>query len=159
MPKPRPGYLDQPRTAQIMKYGTVAHVALYQATGGALGRRFRLGSRRWRGAPPVCLLTTVGRKSGRHRTVPLLYLADAERVVLVASQSGLPRHPAWYHNLVANPNVLAQVRRYRRPMRARTADAAERAALWPRLVEMYPDFTDYEAWTEREIPVVICEPA
>ncbi|MGK5552249.1 nitroreductase family deazaflavin-dependent oxidoreductase [Actinomadura kijaniata] len=159
MPKPRPDYLDDPRTQRITKAMTVAHVAVYQATGGAIGRRFRAGRRYLRNAPPVCLLTTIGRKSGKPRTVPLLYLADGERVVVVASQGGMPTHPAWYLNLRDNPNVLVQIQRYRRPMRARTADEREREELWPRLVEMYPDYDDYQSWTDRKIPVVICEPA
>ncbi|MEU5881786.1 nitroreductase family deazaflavin-dependent oxidoreductase [Spirillospora sp. NPDC047279] len=159
MPQPRPAYLDQAsRMTKIMKYGSAAHVAVFRLSGGVVGRRFRMTGK-LRGAPPVCLLTTIGRKSGRHRTVPLLYLADGERVVMVASQGGMPRHPLWYLNLQANPNVLVQIGRHRRPMRARTAGDDERAALWPRLVEMYPEYDDYQSWTDRRIPVVVFDPA
>jgi deazaflavin-dependent oxidoreductase (nitroreductase family) len=123
----------------------------YRASGGRLGGRFR-------GGAPVCLLTTTGRRSGRPRTAPLLYLEDGERVVVVGSKGGMSRHPTWYLNCAANPDVEVEIGRERRAMRARTASAGERAELWPRLVEMYPDYAAYQARTEREIPVVILEP-
>ncbi|WP_406691754.1 nitroreductase family deazaflavin-dependent oxidoreductase [Saccharopolyspora sp. ID03-671] len=103
-------------------------------------------------------MTTTGKRSGRPRTAPLLHLRDGDRVVLVASQGGLPRHPDWYHNVRANPEVTVQIKRDIRSMKARTATPRERADLWPRLVDMYADFDDYQSWTDREIPVVICEP-
>jgi len=105
------------------------------------------------------LLTTVGRRSGEARTVPLIYLEDSERLVVVASQGGMPTHPGWYHNLVAHPRVTVETGRRIREMDARVADAVERAELWPRLVEMYDDYDDYQARTDRQIPVVILEPA
>ncbi|MBX6766063.1 MAG: nitroreductase family deazaflavin-dependent oxidoreductase [Actinomadura rubrobrunea] len=150
MARTRAHPFDRPVGRAFLKTASAVHVALYQLTGGRLGGRLRKA--------PVCLLTTIGRRSGTHRTRPLIYLADGDRVVLVASQGGHPRHPAWYHNLTANPNVLVQIGPDRRPMRARTADPAERARLWPRLVAMFPDYADYQARTAREIPVVICEP-
>lgn len=108
---------------------------------------------------PVCLLTTKGRKTGVLRTVPLLCLADGDRMVLVASQGGLPMNPLWYLNLQAEPMVTVQFRRTIRQMRARTAGPAERTELWPRLVAMYADFDKYQAWAaHREIPVVVCQP-
>jgi deazaflavin-dependent oxidoreductase (nitroreductase family) len=79
-------------------------------------------------------------------------------MVLVASQSGLPKNPLWYLNLVANPDVTVQIGRTTRRMRARTADPDERAGLWPRMVELYADFASYQSWTDREIPLVICDP-
>jgi deazaflavin-dependent oxidoreductase (nitroreductase family) len=88
-----------------------------------------------------------------------LYLADGERIILVASQGGLPRNPGWFLNITADPGVTVQIKSRVRRMRARVADAGERAGLWPRLVRMYADFDTYQAWTTREIPVVICEPA
>jgi deazaflavin-dependent oxidoreductase (nitroreductase family) len=92
------------------------------------------------------------------RTTPLLFLPDGDRVVVVASQGGLPKNPQWYLNVRANPEVTVQVRGEVRPMRARTATPEERAVLWPRLVELYADFDSYQSWTDREIPVVVCEP-
>lgn len=108
---------------------------------------------------PVCLLTHTGRRPGKEFTTPLLFLRDGDDVVVVASQGGLPTHPQWYRNVVATPEVVVQVRGDVRRMAARTADPAERAALWPRLVELYADFETYQAWTDREIPVVVCSPA
>lgn len=108
---------------------------------------------------PVCLLTTAGRKTGQPRTSPLVYLADGDRIVLVASQGGLPKHPMWYLNICHNPEVTIQIGSQVRRMRARVADGGERSVLWPRLVEMYADFADYQSWTDRIIPVIICEPA
>ncbi|HEU5008903.1 MAG TPA: nitroreductase family deazaflavin-dependent oxidoreductase [Jatrophihabitantaceae bacterium] len=155
--KPKPKGLDRPSTVRIIKAMSVAHTWLYRHTGGRLGKKWHVGSA-LRNGVPVCLLTTTGRKSGQPRTVPLLHMADGENVILVASQGGLPTNPAWYHNLRANPDVTVQLGRTTRRMRARTADAAERARLWPRLLEVYADYASYQTWTDREIPVVICEP-
>ena len=156
-PSKRPQGLDSPIVPKIFKLMSRLNVAVYRATGGRVGGTWRIGSAFPHGVP-VCLLTTTGRKSGLPRTLPLLYLADGNRVILVASQGGLPRNPLWYHNVQASPEVTVQVRRNIRPMRARTASPAERAELWPRMVAMYADFDNYQAWTDREIPVVICEP-
>ena len=91
--------------------------------------------------------------------MPLLHIPDGDRVLLVASQGGLPSHPQWYRNILADPAVTIQVGRRVRQMKAREASPAERAELWPRLVERYADFAEYQANTSRVIPVVICEPA
>ncbi|MGH3387671.1 MAG: nitroreductase/quinone reductase family protein [Actinomadura sp.] len=108
---------------------------------------------------PVCLLTTRGRTTGKARTRALLYMPDGDNVVIVASRGGTPVHPHWYGNLRVHPDVLVQTRRGRRAMRARTAEGDDRADLWARLVAMYPEYGDYQTWTERTIPVVVCEPA
>ncbi|MCY1655965.1 nitroreductase family deazaflavin-dependent oxidoreductase [Dietzia sp. SL131] len=129
----------------------------YRVSGGRIGGSWRVGSA-LRAPVPVCLVTTTGRKSGEPRTVPLLHLPDGDRVLLVASQGGLPKHPQWYYNVLADPNVTVQVGRSRRAMTAREATQSERAELWPRLVERYADFADYQANTSRVIPVIICEP-
>jgi len=134
------------------------HTRLYRISGGRIGKHWRIGSA-VRSAVPVCLLTTTGVKSGEPRTVPLCYMTDGDRVVVVASQGGTPTNPQWYRNLVAEPSVTVTVGRKARSMLARPASAAERAELWPRLVEMYADYAAYQTWTSREIPVVICEPA
>ncbi|MGN9845861.1 nitroreductase family deazaflavin-dependent oxidoreductase [Nonomuraea sp. H19] len=153
----RPQGLDSRLVPKIIKVVSRLNVAVYRATGGRIGGTWRIGSAFPRGVP-MCLLTTKGRKSGLPRTLPLLHLIDGDRVILAASQGGLPNNPLWYLNLQAAPEVTVQIRRDVRRMRARTADPAERAELWPRLVAMYADFDRYQAWTEREIPVVICEP-
>ena len=123
----------------------------YRATGGRLGGKFR-------GGAPVMLVTTNGRKTGARYTTPLLYLRDGDRVVTVASKGGMDHHPLWYGNMVANPAVDVQIGTALTPMRARTASEAEKAALWPRLVAMYPDYEQYQQRTSRNIPVVILSP-
>ncbi|WP_026401616.1 nitroreductase family deazaflavin-dependent oxidoreductase [Actinomadura rifamycini] len=153
-----PKGLDSPFVPKVMKVVSRLHVEAYRLTGGRVGGTWRVGSARRRGVP-ICLLTTRGRKTGRPRTLPLLYMRDGDRVVIVASRGGLPKHPMWYLNLRADPRVAVRIGPDVRRMRARTADEAERAALWPRLVEVYADYDSYQSWTDRKIPVVICEPA
>lgn len=157
LPKLRPNGLDSKIVPAIIHATTRANVWLYRATGGAFGGTWRIGAGRKKPVP-VCLLTTIGKKSGAPRTAALLYMLDGERVIVAGSQGGLPKHPLWYGNLVANPEVTIQIKRNVTQYRARTADDAERAALWPRLVAFYADFEKYAAWTQRTIPVVICEP-
>ena len=118
----------------------------------------RLARRHFRGGAPVCLVTTTGKRSGQPRTIALLYLADGDDVVLVASKGGMSHSPAWYHNMMANPDVEVQIGSATRRMRARRASDAEKAALWPRLVAMYRDYDDYQARTARNIPVMILSP-
>lgn len=156
--KPKPKGLDRPSTVRIIKTMSAAHTWLYRRSNGRLGKKWHVGSALRKGVP-VCLVTTTGRKSGEPRTVPLLHMADGDNVILVASQGGLPTNPAWYLNLRTHPEVTVQLGRTNRRMRARTADAAERERLWPKLLEVYADYASYQTWTDREIPVVICEPA
>jgi deazaflavin-dependent oxidoreductase (nitroreductase family) len=141
------------RAKPFIRAMSAANRVVFRLTGGRLGGRFLRGA-------PVGLLTTTGRKSGARRTTPLIYLDDGERVVLVASQGGLPRHPLWYGNLSAAPDVEFQ--RPRGPVlryRARTASPEEKRALWPRVCAIYPDYDGYQARTDRDIPVVILDPA
>ncbi|MFM1724425.1 MULTISPECIES: nitroreductase family deazaflavin-dependent oxidoreductase [Rhodococcus] len=152
----RPSGLDSKYTVDIIKWMSKTNVKLYRATGGRLGGKWRVGSAFPWGIP-VCLLTTTGRKSGQPRVSPLLFLEDGDRVVLVASQGGLPKNPMWYLNIRTNPDVTIQIKSRIRRMRARVATDEERAELWPRLVAMYADFDNYQSWTDRQIPVVICE--
>ncbi|MGW3483432.1 nitroreductase family deazaflavin-dependent oxidoreductase [Rhodococcus indonesiensis] len=155
-PAAAPKGLDSKWTVPIIKWMSRANVAAYQATGGRIGGKWRVGSAFPWGIP-VCLLTTTGRKTGQPRTVPLLFLEDGERVVLVASQGGLPQHPLWFRNIRADPRVTVQVRSRVRQMTARVATPEERSHYWPRLVAMYADFDNYQSWTDRVIPVVVCE--
>ncbi|WP_433702313.1 nitroreductase family deazaflavin-dependent oxidoreductase [Prescottella equi] len=152
----RPSGLDSKYTVDIIKWMSKTNVKLYRATGGRLGGKWRVGSAFPWGIP-VCLLTTTGRKSGQPRVSPLLFLEDGDRVILVASQGGLPKNPMWYLNIRADPEVTIQIKSRIRTMRARVATDEERAELWPRLVDMYADFDNYQSWTDRQIPVVICE--
>lgn len=156
MANARPRFFDSTLFASAMKFFTQTHVALFRATGGRLGGRFRGGSAFPRGIP-VCLLTTRGRKSGKARTMALLYMPDGERVVLTASRGGTPQHPQWYLNLKAEPKVIIQTGHRRRIMFAREAEDDERAELWKRLVEHYPEYGTYQTWTDRTIPVIVCE--
>jgi F420H(2)-dependent quinone reductase len=129
-----------------------AHVVAYRLTGGIVGHRVpRL--------PPFLLLDHVGAKSGKKRTSPLAYLRDGEDLVIVASKGGHPRHPAWFHNLRANPDTTVQVGTSRHEVRARVADPAERARLWPRVLDLYAGYADYQERTDREIPVFVLERA
>jgi deazaflavin-dependent oxidoreductase (nitroreductase family) len=124
---------------------------VYRVSGGRWMGRFPSGA-------PVCLLTTKGRKSGRQRTVPLLFLADGDDIVVVASQGGAPQDPGWYFNLVADPTADVQIGRRRIAMAARTVSAEEKAALWPRLVAIYSPYDAYQRRTTRSIPVVRLKP-
>ena len=156
--KAKPKGLDRPSTTRVIKTMSSLHTRLYRATGGRIGKNWRIGAAA-RKAVPVCLVTTIGRRSGQLRTVPLCYLREGDAVVLVASQGGLPTNPQWYYNVKANPQVQIEIGKQRRAYRARVAGKAERARLWPKLVELYADYESYQSWTEREIPVVICEPS
>jgi deazaflavin-dependent oxidoreductase (nitroreductase family) len=130
---------------------TRAHASVYRRSGGRVGRTFR--------GAPVLLLDHVGRKSGKRRTNPLLFLADGDDLVIVASNGGAPRHPSWWLNLREHPDTTVQVYGEKRHVRARVAGPAERERLWPRLVEMYPDYAAYQRHTKREIPVVLLRSA
>lgn len=153
-----PRGLDAPLTEVFIKWMSRINTAVYKATGGRLGSKWRLGSRHFGDLPPVGILTTVGRKSGQRRESPLLFLRDGDRVLLVASNGGRAHHPQWYLNLRANPSVTFRIRNEVLALRARDATEAERAQYWPRLDAMYPDFADYRSWTDRPLPIVICEP-
>jgi deazaflavin-dependent oxidoreductase (nitroreductase family) len=156
--KAKPKGLDRPSTTRVIKAMSSLHTKMYRASGGRLGRNWRIGAAA-RKAVPVCLLTTTGRKSGRPRTVPLCFLRDGDAVVLVASQGGLPTNPQWYYNVKANPEVQIEIGKRTSAYRARVADPQERARLWPELIDLYADYESYQSWTDREIPVVVCEPA
>ena len=127
------------------------NVWLYRLSGGRVMGKM--------GAAPIFLLTTTGRKSGRQRTVPLLYLKDDRSFVTVASFAGSPKDPAWFVNLEANPNVELQVGGERFAAVARRATPQEKARLWPSLVAIYPRYADYQKRTAREIPLAIITPS
>jgi len=129
-----------------------SHPAVYRATRGLIGHRLP-------GLPPILVLDHVGARSGIQRSSALLYVQDGEDLVVVASKGGSPRHPAWFHNLMANPETTVQVGSRRRDVRARVATPEERARLWPMVVDAYSSYEDYQRRTEREIPLVILEPA
>lgn len=133
------------------KHLSTLHRLLYRGTRGLVGRRLVDND--------MCLVTTVGRKSGARHTVPLLNLSDDDYLVVIASWGGRDRHPEWYLNLLANPAATVQVLGERWPVEARTATATERAAWWPRVVDAYDGYAAYASRTNREIPVVFLERA
>lgn len=154
----KPKSLDSPFTGTVIKWMSRINTKVYKATGGRFSGKWRLGTKHFGELPEVGILTTIGRKSGQPRESPLLFLREGERVVLVASQAGRANNPMWYLNLKANPQVSFQIRSEVLKLRARDASDAERVAYWPKLDALYPDFVSYRAWTDREIPIVICEP-
>jgi deazaflavin-dependent oxidoreductase (nitroreductase family) len=123
------------------------HVRVYRETKGERGYN-------WRGAT-ILLLNTTGRRSGEPRTMPLIYRADGDRFVLVASKGGSEDNPLWFENLMANPDVTIEVKGETIPVHASTADGDERARLWSLMNEVWPSYEDYQQRTEREIPVVV----
>jgi len=125
------------------------HVERYLATDGADGFE-------WEGAQCV-ILTTIGRKTGSLRRSPVIRVRDGDRYLVVGSMGGAPRHPSWYLNLVANPQITIQDRAEVHHLTARTATAEEKAELWPLAVAQWPDYENYQAKTERDLPLVICE--
>jgi deazaflavin-dependent oxidoreductase (nitroreductase family) len=111
------------------------------------------------GMIPTLLLTTVGRKSGKPRPLPLIYKQVGDSYVIIASKGGAPAHPSWYLNLVAEPECDVQAGTTRLRARARTASGEERSALWKELAALYPPYDDYQKSAgDREIPVVVLDP-
>lgn len=130
---------------------TDAHTVTYKLSGGRIGGTYN--------GAPIALVESVGRKSGKHRTHPLICRDDGENLVVVASKGGIERHPAWYLNLMASPETNAWWKGHKRRVRAHEATGAERERLWPMMVEVYPPYEDYQRRTDRQIPVVVLEPA
>jgi F420H(2)-dependent quinone reductase len=153
----RPSQLDSPLLAKIAKYLGKAHVWVYRRTGGRIGGKWRIGAG-FRKPVPTLLLEHRGRKSGKLFATPLLYMRDGADVVIAASQGGRPEHPQWYRNLVTNPDTFIEIGADRQAVRAVTASPEERSRLWPKLIETYADFGTYQAWTDREIPVIVLQP-
>ena len=129
---------------------TQTHAFFYRLSGGKLGGRFSKS--------PVLLLNTTGRKTGKQRTHPLLYLRDGDNLVLVASNGGAPGHPIWWLNLQATPQAEVEIGRQKLRVTAQQADPQEYQRIWPLLVNMYPSYAEYQKKTTREIPVIILQP-
>ena len=134
------------------------HIARYVATDGADGYLWDASLGGGKGMVPTLLLTTVGRKSGRILTLPLIFGRSGPDYVVVASKGGAPAHPAWYLNLQASPKVQLQVKAEKFSALAHTADTAERAVLWPKMIEIYGPYAQYQTKTDRQIPVVVLTP-
>ena len=126
------------------------HVRRYVETDGEVGYV-------WKEGAPILILTVTGRRSGKEYSTPLIFGRDDERLVIVGSQGGSPRHPDWYLNLVVEPEVGVQVKADRFRAHARTAEGEERERLWRRMNEIWPHYDEYQTRTERTIPVVVLE--
>jgi F420H(2)-dependent quinone reductase len=139
-----------PNIRWLLALITSIHRFLYQASGGFVGHR----------APgyQFLLLANKGRRTGREYLTPLLYVPDGDRYVVVGSNAGDARDPAWWENLKASPEAWVQVGRQRIPVRGRAADATEFEALWPRVVTAYGSFDRYRGRAGRPIPLVLLEP-
>jgi deazaflavin-dependent oxidoreductase (nitroreductase family) len=144
--------LNSAKVGTAIKWMSKAQTWIFKKTNGKFGNKFLKGAE-------VGILTTIGRKSGEPRESPLLFLQEGERIVLVASQGGRATNPMWYLNLVANPRVSFQTKRGKFELSAREATDAERDAYWPKLDAMYADFANYRSYTDRKIPIIICDPA
>ncbi|MEU1887154.1 nitroreductase family deazaflavin-dependent oxidoreductase [Micromonospora rifamycinica] len=124
------------------------HIRRYVATGGTEGHE-------WQPGVFTLLLTTRGRRSGKLRRTALIYGRDGEDYLVVASQGGAPQHPSWYLNLLDDPEAEVQVGAETFAVRARTAEPAERATMWPTMTAIWPAYDEYQSRTDREIPVVV----
>ena len=110
------------------------------------------------GGYPICLVTLVGRKTGRKRTIPLIHVPDGEDEILVGSQAGLDSDPAWTHSIRANPEVTITFDGRKRRFLARQIGDEEKRQIWPHLCSIYPAYDEYQARTDRNIPVFRCRP-
>lgn len=144
--------LNAASTGTVIKWMSRINTWLFKKSGGKLGNKFLRGAE-------VGILTTTGRKSGEPRDSPLLFLQEGKRIVLVASQGGRATNPMWYLNLKADPNISFQTKKEKLELVAREATDAERDEYWPKLDAMYPDFVNYRSYTDRKIPILICDPA
>jgi F420H(2)-dependent quinone reductase len=144
--------LNASSTGTVIKWMSRAQTWIFKKSGGKLGNKFLRGAE-------VGILTTTGRKSGEPRDSPLLFLQEGRRIVLVASQGGRATNPMWYLNIKADPRISFQTKKERLELVAREATDAEREEYWPKLDAMYPDFVNYRSYTDRKIPIVICDPA
>ena len=131
----------------LIQLFSLIHQVVYRLSGGRIGSQL-VGA-------PVLLLTTTGRKSGKTRTTPLLYLEEGRNWIVAGSNAGDDRHPVWWLNLKTHPVATVQIRNTVKRVRAREASEKEKSLLWPRFVDMYADYEVYQQRTVRKIPVVI----
>lgn len=139
-----------PAIKAFLRWGSKAQASVFRMSKGRLMKSFLGG--------PVCLVTMTGAKSGKTRHIPLIHIRHGENKVLVASSGGMPKNPVWYYNLKAHPQIKIMADGQEREYIARQVDDEEKAALWPLLVDTYADFDEYQARTDRNIPVFNCEP-
>ncbi|MET8676839.1 nitroreductase family deazaflavin-dependent oxidoreductase [Streptomyces sp. NPDC004647] len=146
----------EPSTTQLVR----DQVELYESSGGTEGTTLSslVGPEHPKRDLPVIILTTLGAQSGKIRKTPLMRVEHDGSYAVVASLGGAPKHPVWYHNVVADPRVELQDGPMRRDMLAREVTGDEKAVWWARAVEAYPDYAEYQKNTDREIPVFVLEP-
>jgi deazaflavin-dependent oxidoreductase (nitroreductase family) len=142
--------MSQAMGARGLRWTGKLNIPLYRLSGGRIGGRINRA--------PVLLLTTTGRKSGQARTAPVVYLTDGENLIVIGSNAGHSRTPAWSLNLRADADAEVEVGRERRPVRARVAAGAERDDLWRKHNEQYSGFDEYEARADRDIALFVLEP-
>ena len=140
--------LRRPSMRHVVRFFTDVHVQMYCVTGG----KAQIAKY------PTMLLTTKGRKTGKLRTIPLVYVTDGDCFVVAAAYAGSDKNPAWWLNLREAKEGEIQVMRTKLRVRAEVTTPEERATFWPKLVAMYPYFVDYQQRTQREIPVIILRP-
>jgi deazaflavin-dependent oxidoreductase (nitroreductase family) len=134
----------------VLKLWTRTHVFLHGLSGGRLLNSVA--------GDEVCFVTMTGAKSGRTRTIPLMYVPYEGGILLVASQGGAPKNPVWYANLVKHPEISVVHRSTRMKLRARLAGVDEKPALWPICDDHYAPYAEYRKRTTRDIPIFVCEP-
>ena len=134
----------------VLRWVSKFQAGVFRASKGRLMKTFV-------GGYPVCVVTTRGAKSGKVRRIALIHLPHGDSKLMVASQGGMDSHPLWYYNVAAHPDIRIMVDGEEKPYRARQVDDEEKAALWPHLLSLYPDFDEYQARTDRNIPVFSCE--
>lgn len=135
----------------FMKHYTRFNVWVYKKSNGKWMKNFP-------GGFPICIVGMTGKKSGVRREVALIHLPHGENKYLVASQGGMNKHPTWYFNVQANPNIDIMFQGDTKNYQARQLSSDEKREVWPILLSLYPDFDEYQARTDRDIPVFICTP-
>jgi len=146
-----PDSTHTPPPRWLLKTMTRLHVFVHRLSGGRLLNSF--------GGDDVCFVTMKGAKSGRTITIPVMYVPYRDGALLVASQGGAPRNPAWYFNLAKHPDIKVSHRGRQMTLRARVATADEKPDLWPVCDQHYAPYADLRARTNRDIPIFVCEPA
>jgi deazaflavin-dependent oxidoreductase (nitroreductase family) len=149
-PTEKPTGAGAPFPRWVLKIMTPLHVTLNRLTGSRFFNTLQ--------GEEVCFVTMTGAKSGKMRTTPLMYIPYQEGILLVASQGGAHKNPAWYYNLVKNPDIDVKHRRRQIKLRARLATTAEKPDLWPICDHYYPPYAEYRTRTSRDIPIFVCEP-
>ena len=133
----------------LLKLISRINVIVYRLSGGRMMNKLS--------GMPIVLVEMTGAKSGKTRTIPLMYVPHDGGFLLVASQGGAPRHPVWYHNLVTHPDIRITFEGRTSAYHARQVSEEEKSALWPVCCEYYPPYEEYQGRTERRIPVFSCE--